>query len=58
MFGVFSRGEGTEQNITSHDSALCIYSIKKIEEKFFENVRVCYKGHTRTVSVYLNIIFF
>lgn len=57
MFGVFSRGDGLDRNITSRDSALCIYPIKVIEEKFFENIRVCHKGHTRTVIDFLNLIF-
>lgn len=54
MLGVFSRGVGTEQNITSHNSAVCVYSIKTIEEKFFENIRLCYNGHTKTVKKQIN----
>uniref|UniRef100_A0A914BYD4 Sema domain-containing protein n=1 Tax=Acrobeloides nanus TaxID=290746 RepID=A0A914BYD4_9BILA len=47
LFGVFSKGEGgTEKNITSKNSALCIYPMSKVERKFFENVRECFKGNT------------
>lgn len=50
MFGVFARGEGVEKNATQRDSALCVFPLKQIEAKFFENIRVCYNGQTRTVS--------
>lgn len=49
LFGVFARGEGPERNISARDSALCVYSLKHIEAKFFENIRMCYNGNTRTV---------
>lgn len=50
LFGVFTRGEGPERNVSSRDSALCLFPIKQVEMKFFENIRECYNGNTRTVS--------
>lgn len=50
LFAVFSRGDGADKNLTSRDSALCVYPMKQIEAKFFENIRVCYNGNTKTVS--------
>lgn len=49
LFGIFARGEGLEKNVTSRNSALCVYPIKHIETKFFENIRICYNGNTKTV---------
>uniref|UniRef100_A0A915EUN6 Sema domain-containing protein n=1 Tax=Ditylenchus dipsaci TaxID=166011 RepID=A0A915EUN6_9BILA len=54
LFGVFSRGEGPDKNTTSRDSALCVYPIKQIETKFFDNIRVCYNGNTRTNLPWFN----
>lgn len=51
LYAIFSRGEGVEKNVTSRDSALCVYPIKQIEAKFFENIRVCYNGNTKTVGI-------
>jgi plexin A len=48
MFAAFARGEGPERNLTTRDSALCVFPLKQIEAKFFENIRVCYNGNTRT----------
>lgn len=49
LYAVFARGEGPEKNITTRDSAFCAYPLRSIEDKFFENIRECYKGTTRTV---------
>ncbi|KAI1715743.1 plexin cytoplasmic rasGAP domain-containing protein [Ditylenchus destructor] len=54
LFAVFSRGEGPEKNMTTRDSALCVYTIKQIETKFFDNIRVCYNGNTRTNLPWFN----
>ncbi|KAI6217562.1 Sema domain-containing protein [Aphelenchoides fujianensis] len=54
LFGVFTRGEGPERNVTSRDSALCVFRLKDIEEKFFENIRECYNGNTRTNLPWFN----
>jgi plexin A len=54
LFGVFGRGEGPERNISSRDSALCIFTLKNVEEKFFENIRECYNGNTRTNLPWFN----
>jgi len=54
LFGAFVRGEGPERNLTTRDSALCAFSLRHIEAKFFENVRVCYNGNTRTNLPWFN----
>uniref|UniRef100_A0A1I8BP85 Sema domain-containing protein n=1 Tax=Meloidogyne hapla TaxID=6305 RepID=A0A1I8BP85_MELHA len=54
LFGAFARGEGPERNLTTRDSALCAFSLRQIEAKFFENVRVCYNGNTRTNLPWFN----
>nr|CAD2193070.1 unnamed protein product [Meloidogyne enterolobii] len=54
LFGAFARGEGPERNLTTRDSALCAFSLRHIEAKFFENVRVCYNGNTRTNLPWFN----
>ncbi|CAD5219510.1 unnamed protein product [Bursaphelenchus okinawaensis] len=54
LFGVFTRGEGPERNVSSRDSAICLYPIKQIEAKFFENIRECYNGNTNTNLPWFN----
>lgn len=54
LFAVFARGEGPERNMTTRDSALCVYPLRQIEEKFFENIRLCYNGNTRTNLPWFN----
>ncbi|KAF7629263.1 Sema domain-containing protein [Meloidogyne graminicola] len=54
LFGAFARGEGPERNLTMRDSALCAFSLRHIEAKFFENIRVCYNGNTRTNLPWFN----
>ncbi|KAI6236464.1 hypothetical protein M3Y95_00160400 [Aphelenchoides besseyi] len=54
LFGVFTRGEGPERNVTSRDSALCVFRLSDIEDKFFANIRECYSGNTRTNLPWFN----
>jgi plexin A len=56
LFGVFAKGEGPERNVSSRDSALCIFTMKNVEEKFFENIRECYSGNTRTNLPWFNSV--
>ncbi|KAL3114962.1 hypothetical protein niasHT_011398 [Heterodera trifolii] len=54
LFAAFSSGEGPERNVSRKDSAICAYSLRQIEAKFFENIRLCYNGNTRTNLPWFN----
>uniref|UniRef100_A0A914ID92 Sema domain-containing protein n=1 Tax=Globodera rostochiensis TaxID=31243 RepID=A0A914ID92_GLORO len=54
LFAAFARGEGAERNVSTRDSAICAYSLRHIEAKFFENIRLCYNGNTRTNLPWFN----
>ncbi|XP_049316006.1 plexin-A2 [Bactrocera dorsalis] len=41
LFGVFSVGDG---NVSTDNSALCIYSLKSIRRKFMQNIKSCFNG--------------
>lgn len=47
LFGVFSKSAEMEAttNKPSNESALCIYSLKAIDEKFNENIQNCFDGN-------------
>ncbi|XP_065218059.1 uncharacterized protein LOC135843932 [Planococcus citri] len=48
LFGIFAQSknqtEGYESSKPSNRSAMCIYSLKEINEKFFQNIQRCYNG--------------
>ncbi|KAL6972321.1 hypothetical protein U1Q18_050440, partial [Sarracenia purpurea var. burkii] len=46
LFAVFSKSQTIEitSNKPSHHSALCIYTLKAIDEKFTENIQNCFNG--------------
>uniref|UniRef100_A0A1A9VAI8 Sema domain-containing protein n=1 Tax=Glossina austeni TaxID=7395 RepID=A0A1A9VAI8_GLOAU len=41
LFGVFSEGRG---NVSTDNSAICIYSLKAIRRKFMQNIKSCFNG--------------
>lgn len=47
LIGVFATGEDHTWNPTSR-SALCVYSLSDIEQKFTENIHMCYNGSIAT----------
>ncbi|XP_065219232.1 hepatocyte growth factor receptor-like [Planococcus citri] len=48
LFGIFAQSEkqtvGFESSKPSNRSAMCIYSLKEINEKFTENIQRCFNG--------------
>uniref|UniRef100_A0A8C7Z3Z0 Plexin A4 n=1 Tax=Oryzias sinensis TaxID=183150 RepID=A0A8C7Z3Z0_9TELE len=44
LFAVFSKGQKRRPRQASQDSALCVFSLRKINEKIKERLQSCYKG--------------
>ena len=44
LFAVFSKGQKRRPRLASQDSALCVFSLRKINEKIKERLQSCYKG--------------
>ena len=47
LYAVFSESDSSEGEITSKpnkNSALCVYSLKKIRRKFMQNIQRCFTG--------------
>ncbi|XP_055858315.1 plexin-A4 isoform X1 [Episyrphus balteatus] len=42
LYAVFSEGKG---NVSTDNSALCIYSLKSIRRKFMQNIKSCFNGN-------------
>uniref|UniRef100_A0A8C6UJ09 Plexin A4 n=1 Tax=Neogobius melanostomus TaxID=47308 RepID=A0A8C6UJ09_9GOBI len=44
LFAVFSKGQKRRPRQDTQDSALCVFSLRKINEKIKERLQSCYKG--------------
>ncbi|TMS37798.1 hypothetical protein L596_004657 [Steinernema carpocapsae] len=44
LFAVFSRGDGDSRNISTTESALCVYSLDRIGREFRETIENCFRG--------------
>lgn len=44
LFAVFSKGQKRHLHQSMEDSALCVFSLRKINEKIKERLQSCYKG--------------
>uniref|UniRef100_A0A669D1Z3 Plexin A4 n=1 Tax=Oreochromis niloticus TaxID=8128 RepID=A0A669D1Z3_ORENI len=44
LFAIFSKGQKRRPRQASQDSALCVFSLRKINEKIKERLQSCYKG--------------
>ena len=47
LYAVFSESDSSEGEITfkpNKNSALCVYSLKKIRRKFMQNIQRCFTG--------------
>ncbi|AWO98076.1 putative plexin-A4 [Scophthalmus maximus] len=44
LFAVFSKGQKRRPRQASQDSALCVFSLRKINEKIKDRLQSCYKG--------------
>lgn len=42
LYAVFSEGKG---NVSTDNSAMCIYSLKSIRRKFMQNIKSCFNGN-------------
>ena len=54
LYAVFSESDSSEGEITSKpnkNSALCVYSLKKIRRKFMQNIQRCFTGMYRMYMV-------
>ncbi|KAK0398213.1 hypothetical protein QR680_002480 [Steinernema hermaphroditum] len=44
LFAVFNRGEGDSKNASSTDSALCVYTLDRINEEFRDTIVSCFRA--------------
>ncbi|CAJ0568999.1 unnamed protein product, partial [Mesorhabditis spiculigera] len=57
LYGVFQLGDPTssKKEVPTAESALCIYSMRDVEEMFRENIMTCYQGAGNKGLEWLNI---